>query len=144
MPVSLFISVFGGLAILPSVVLTSLSVLAFRGNKKFWYYNLSFASCCNGLFLAWFILSFYYSPRRLDAQEGLVLLTLPIWGVIFIVGGFLLGLLIYLFVNYENSLWRDKPLPSYPFWISVASIIGFGLAFWLLPVFIRPFYFVYE
>ncbi|MDQ3800628.1 MAG: hypothetical protein M3384_14360 [Acidobacteriota bacterium] len=126
--------------ILPSLILTLLSEWAFRRNRRFWYYNLSFASFGNGLFLIWFLLWFFYSPRRLDAQEGLVLLSLPVLGLIFSAGSFLLSVLLYPGLNGTDSSDKENPFPSYPFWMSVGSMIGFGLT-WLLSVFVKPFQF---
>lgn len=136
----ILILVLSALAILPSLILTLLSVWAFRRNWKFWYYNLSFASFCNGLLLIFFLLYFFYAPRRLDAQEGIVLLGLPVLGLIFSVGSFLLGLLIYPFLDFTRPFWKEKLLPSYPFWASVGCMTGFGLT-WLLPIFVKPFQF---
>jgi hypothetical protein len=137
--IEMFVIIFV-VPILPSIILTLMAVWAFRRNRRFLYYNSSFASVCNVIFLILFLLWFFYAPRRLDAQEGLVLLGLPILGLIFSVGGFLLGLLGYDFTDKSED---ENPLPTYPFWASVAAICGFAL-FWLVPVFIRPFYFVYE
>jgi hypothetical protein len=74
------------------------------------------------------------------AYDALAIAVLPVLGLVFSFGSFLLGLLAYPFLDFENLYWTEKPLPSYPFWLSVASIAGFALI-WLLPVFIRPFQF---
>lgn len=137
--------VLSALAILPSLVLTLLAVRAFRRRRNFWYYNFSFASFCNALLLSLFLLYFLFAPRQLDAGETwmllgvpelLWLLGLPLLGLIFSFGSFLLGLLMFTAMSFQNEFPAKKQLPSYPFWISVGSLIGFGFA-WLLLIVVK-------
>lgn len=128
-----FVLLFG-LPMVPSVLLTLLSVTARRQNKKFQYYNFSFASVCNALFLLWFLFWFFYAPRQRDAQDGLVLLGLPFLAVFFSVGSFVLGFLLSPGLDLRKT---DKPLPSFPYWASVASITAYEL-FWLLHFLTNP------
>jgi hypothetical protein len=130
----ILILVLALLAILPSLIFTLLSGLAFRQNWAFWYYSFSFASFCGTFFLILFVLWFFYMPRPHGMQEGMGLILLPFLGLVFGIGAFLLGLLTYPFWDFKDAFWTATPLPSYPFWVSVASIVGFELI-WLLSVF---------
>ncbi len=69
-----------------------------------------------------------------------MLLSLPVLGLIFSAGSFLLSVLLYPGLNGTDSSDKENPFPSYPFWMSVGSMIGFGLT-WLLSVFVKPFQF---
>lgn len=122
------------LSILPSLVFTFLSGLAFRQHWAFWYYDFSFASFAGAFFLMCFVYWFYYSPSSYGKEEGYVLLILPLLGLIVSIAAFLLGLLTYPFFDFKTAFWTAESLPSYPFWASVASMVGFELI-WLLLIF---------
>ena len=123
-------------AILPSLALIMLGFWAYKQQKKFLYYNFSFAASCSSLFLIWFLVSFIYGDRDTDAQDGLVFLTIPVWSFIFGIGSLLVGIIVNPFVLYEEIKQIKKTsLPAYPFWISVASLICFAL-FWLIQIII--------
>ena len=122
------------LSILPSLIFTTLSGLAFRQNWAFWYYDFSLAAFVSPLFLMMFVLWFYIAPISYGKEEGYVLLTLPLLGLIVGCGAFLLGLLTYPFWDFKKAFWTAKTLPSYPFWGSLAAMVGFELI-WLLLIF---------
>lgn len=124
------------LSILPWLIFILLSGLAFRQNWVFWYYSFAFASFCSTFFLILFVLWFFYGERTHGMQEGYLLLTLPFFALIISIGAFLLSLLIYPFIDFKAAFWTAQPLPSYPFWASVASMIGFELV-WLLLMLVK-------
>jgi len=124
------------LSILPALIFALLSGLAFLKNRAFWYYNFSCASFGSALFLMLFVYWFFCLRDIGAREEGYILLTLPILGLIIGIGAFLLGLLSYPFMDFKSAFWTAKSLPSSPFWASVASMLGFELV-WLLLTFAK-------
>jgi hypothetical protein len=122
------------LPLCPSLFFILLSILAYRNNKKFLYYNLLFASGCNAFFLLWFLVWFFYIAQHGSREEGLVLLLLPFFALFFSIGSFLLGLLSYPFLKFKAPFWTGNEMLNFPFRVSFA-LTTLLVLFWVFQFF---------
>ena len=121
--------------ILPSILLACVSAQAFRKNRRFLYYNASFAAIYNAVLLILYLLFLLFTLRQPETEAIWVLLAMPVVGLTASVSAFSLGFIAY---NSNGSFENQKQLPLYPFRISVAAIVGFALS-WVALILILIF-----
>ena len=105
---------------LPSVLLTLLGAAALKRERRFLYYNASFAAVGNIVLLLALLLVYAVSMLGQKREDLWVLLALMPLSLIFSGGAYLLG-----YIGYKLNGLSDedvKALPWYPLWASVAAI----------------------